>query len=195
MDSRFGRREIARPTAPREEYAVILDFLPNGYPLASSQFRNRPIAQAIGTKYYTLLEISPKKDVTVSLGEKVYIGPDERPKVEVIVGRMPYDKLTATARSELDHVLKDMIQLDEPKFIDFFNRAGPLSMRMHSIELIPGIGKKVMWDIVNGRDDKPFESFVEMYSRIQHLPELNSAMVKRIIDELQGKDKHKLFTK
>jgi len=194
MDSRNFRRDNTRPQAPREEYALILDYLPNGYPLAN-QFRNRSIAQAIGTKFFTLLEISPKKDVIVSLGEKVYIGPEERPKVEVIMGRMPYNKLTATARSELDHVLREMVKAEEPRFVDFFNRAGPLSMRMHSIELIPGIGKKVMWDIINARDEKPFDTFEEMYKRILHLPELNSAMVKRIIDELQGKDKHKLFTK
>jgi putative nucleotide binding protein len=194
MDTRYIRRDVARPQAPREEYALILDYLPNGYPL-STQFRNRSIAQAIGTKFFTLLEISPKKDVQVALGEKVYIGPDERPKVEVIIGRMPYSKLTATARSELDHVLKEMVKADEERFVFFFNKAGPLSMRMHSIELIPGIGKKVMWDIVNARDDKPFDNLEDMYARIPHLPDLHSAMVKRIIDELQGKDKHKLFTK
>ena len=194
MDSRYTRRDATRPTAPREEYAIILDFLPNGYPL-STQFRNRPIAQAIGTKYFTLLEISPKKDAALSLGEKVYIGPEERPKVEIIIGRMPYDKLTATARSELEHVIKEMVLSEEVRFVEFFNRAGPLSMRMHSIELIPGIGKKVMWDVINARDDKPFESFEDMYARILHLPDINSAMVKRIIDELQAKDKHRLFTK
>ncbi|MFT4309781.1 MAG: DUF655 domain-containing protein [Candidatus Woesearchaeota archaeon] len=194
MDSRFGRREYARPQSPREDHAIILDYLPNGYPLAS-QYRNRAIAQTIGTKYYTLLEISPKKDAALSLGETVYIGPDERPKVELIVGRMPYSKLTATAKSELDHVLKEIVNNEEQRFVDFFNRAGPLSMRMHSIELIPGIGKKVMWDIINARDEKPFESFEDMYERILHLPDLSTAMVKRIVDELQSKDKHRLFTK
>jgi len=195
FDSR-DRRDAFRKPSPKEEHAIILDFLPNGYPLSNiPSYKKRAIAQAVGVDYFTLLELSPKKDHSISLGEKVYIGQDEREKIEVIVGRVNYSKLTATARSELNHVLLELVKNNRPKFVEFFNKAGPLSMRMHSIELIPGIGKKVMWDIVEERKDKPFESFEDMHSRVEHLPELETAIVKRIVVELEGKDKHNLFTR
>ena len=50
--------------AIREEYAIILDFVPYGYPL-DTRARNFPVAQAIGKKYLILLELIPKKGVTL----------------------------------------------------------------------------------------------------------------------------------
>ncbi len=181
---------------PREEYAIILDFLPNGYPLSRiPSFKRKPVAQAIGTEHFTLLELSPKKDVVLKIGEKVYIGREERPKIEAIIGRLFFNKLTSTAKAELEHAITNIIEENEERFVDFFNKAGPLSMRMHSIELIPGIGKKVMWEIIEKREEKPFESFEEMYEKIEHLPDLKKAIAKRIISELEGNEKHKLFVK
>ena len=195
FDSR-DRRDGFRKPAPKEEHAIILDFLPNGYPMSNvPSYKKRAIAQAVGIEHFTLLELSPKKDHTVSIGEKVYIGQEEREKIEVIVGRINYAKLTATAKSELNHVLLALVKDSQQRFVEFFNKAGPLSMRMHSIELIPGIGKKVMWDIVEERRAEPFKDFDDLYSRVEHLPELEQAIVKRIVQELEGKDKHHLFTR
>ena len=188
-------RRQRKPT-PREEHAVILDFLPNGYPLANTpSFRKRAIAQTVGKDYFTLLEVAPKDGVTFSIGEEVYVGNDDREKVEVIVGRIQLSKLTATARSELDVYLDTAIDQSDEMIVEFFNKAGPLSMRMHSLELIPGIGKKVMWEIVEERKYEPFKDLKDLNERIEKLPDLHKAIKKRILDELDGKDKHKLFTK
>ncbi len=180
----------------REDYAIVLDFLPNGYPLSRiPSFKRKPIVQAIGTQHFTLLELAPKKDVNLIIGEKVYIGREERDKIEAILGRLYFNKLTSTAKAELEHAIMNIIEEDEKRFVDFFNKAQPLSMRMHSIELIPGIGKKVMWEIIEKREEKEFESFEEMYERIEHLPDLKKALAKRILKELEGNEKHKLFVK
>ncbi len=185
-----------KKNTPREEYAIILDFLPNGYPLSRiPSFKRKPVIQALGTKYFTLLELAPKKDANITIGEKVYIGREERDKIEAILGRLYFNKLTSTAKAELEHAILNIIEDDEKRFVDFFNKAQPLSMRMHSIELIPGIGKKVMWEIIEKREEKEFESFEEMYERIEHLPDLRKALTKRILLELEGNEKHKLFVK
>lgn len=196
MEQRDSRDRRQRRPTPREERAIVLDYLPNGYPLSDTpSYRKRAIAQAVGAEYFTLLEVSPKQGESFSIGEEVYVGSDDRDKVEVIVGRIPLAKLTATARAELDHILDERVAADEGRFVEFFNKAGPLSMRMHSIELIPGIGKKVMWEIVEERKYDPFTSFANMHERIEKLPDLKKGIKKRILDELDGKDKHKLFTK
>ena len=196
MEGRERERRMRKPS-PREEHAVVLDYLPNGYALSDTpSYRKRAIGQAIGVDYFTLLEVSPKQGLSFSIGERIYVGSEDRDKVEVIVGRIPLSKLTATARAEIELFLEERIKSDEGRFVEFFNRAGPLSMRMHSIELIPGIGKKVMWEIIEERDRvEPFKSFEDMYARIDKLPDLAKGIKKRILDELDGKDKHKLFTK
>jgi len=40
-----------------EDYAIILDFLPLGYVKeGSNSYKRKPVAQAIGTEEFTLLE-------------------------------------------------------------------------------------------------------------------------------------------
>ena len=75
----------------REDYAIILDFLPYGYPLENKMI---PIAQAIGKNNFTLLQIVPRKGMKFEIGEEVYIGEKKRDKVQYILGRCPREKLT-----------------------------------------------------------------------------------------------------
>ncbi len=77
--------------------------------------------------------------------------------------------------------------------MDFFNKAVPLTTRMHSLELLPGIGKKHLWDILAQRRAKPFESFSDIQNRIEMLPDPKKMVIKRIMNELEEKDRHKLF--
>ena len=75
----------------KEEKAIILDFLPYGYPLEKKMM---PLAQAIGTEHLTLLQLIPRREVKFEVGEEVYIGEGKRDKVQYILGRCPREKLT-----------------------------------------------------------------------------------------------------
>ena len=179
----------------KEENAIVLDVLPNGYP-----FDNRPshkktaIVQALGETNFTLLELVPKKGVTIQPGETLYIGERVREKIHHISGRLSMDKLTATAKSELEYIVKDIVKNREADFVNFFNKAGPLSTRMHQLELLPGLGKKHMWEILEKRDEKPFDSFDDLKKRVKLLPNPEKAVIKRIIAEISGTEKYKIFT-
>ncbi|RME55297.1 DUF655 domain-containing protein [Candidatus Woesearchaeota archaeon] len=178
----------------KEEHAIILDFLPHGYPFDTrAMHRKTPIALALGKEHFTLLELVPKKDVTLQPGEEIYIGEGKRDKVHHIVGRIPFEKLTETAKGELEFVVKDLVEKNKDKFIDFFNKSGAISMRRHQIELLPGIGKKHMWQILEERKEKPFESFEDLKNRVKLLPDPEKAVVKRILMEIKGEDKYRLF--
>jgi putative nucleotide binding protein len=180
---------------PKEEVAIVLDFLPNGYPFDNRPaHRKTPVAQAIGTDRFTLLELVPKKEVFVQPYEEVYIGEGKREKIHHIMGKLPSDKLTTTASAELEFVLKDLVKKKEADFVEFFNKAQPLTMRMHVLELLPGFGKKHMWEILEVRKESPFVSFEDMKKRVKLLPDPEKAIVKRIIQELSGNEKHHLFT-
>jgi putative nucleotide binding protein len=180
----------------REETAIVLDFLPNGYPFDSRpMFRKTPIVQALGKKYFSLLELVPKKDITLQPGQEVYIGEGKRDQIHHIIGKLSIIKLTSTANSELEFMIKSLIEKNEKEFVDFFNNAQPLSTRMHQLELLPGMGKKHMWEVIEARKDKPFESFSDLKARVKLIPDPKKAIQKRILLEMEGLEKHLLFVK
>lgn len=178
----------------KEEKALVLDFLPNGYPFDDRPtYKKSPVAQAIGTSHFTLLELVPKKSIFLQPLEEVYIGEGKREKIHHIVGRLPITKLTGTAKTELDYVIKDVVNKNEDKFIAFFNNSRPLTTRMHQLELLPGLGKKHMWEIIDKRREEPFKSFDDIRDRVKLMPDPKKVIIKRILAELQGKEKHRIF--
>ena len=180
----------------REEKAIVLDFLPNGYPFEDRPgARKMPIVQAIGKEYYALLELVAKREVQLSPGNEIYIGEGKREQIHHIVGKLPMHKLTPTARQELEFVIKDIIDKNQEKFVDFFNRAQPLSTRMHQLELIPGLGKKHMWEIIDARETKPFTSFDDLKARVKLMPDPKKAIIRRILRELSGSEKYYIFVR
>lgn len=183
-----------------EENATILDFLSLGYVRSDgSKFRGKPVAQAIGNDYFTLFELSPKNGVDLEIQESVFIGKGKRDKVGKIA-RLDYENLTATSRIEIDYAIEDIVKNNEEKFIDFFNTAGGVSIKLHKLELIPGIGKKHMNAILDARKVKPFESFEDLSERVPALTNPVGMIVNRVKQELntteskRGKKKYYLFT-
>ena len=180
----------------KEEKAIVLDFLPNGYPSDTRpMYRKSSIAQAIGLNNFILLELVPKKGIFLQPYEEVYIGEGKREKIHHIIGRLAFEKLTTTAKSELEFVIKDLVKKNQTKFVDFFNKAQPLTTRMHQLELLPGLGKKHMWEILEARKEKAFESLADIKKRVKLMPDPEKAIIKRIIAEIKGKEKHRLFAK
>ncbi len=178
----------------REEKAIILDFLPNGYPSDTRPAHMKTaVAQAIGANHFILLELVPKKGVFLKFEQEVYMGEGKRDEIHHISGRINFLKLTQTAKMNLEDLLKRLVTESEQKFIEFFNKAGPINARRHQLELIPGIGKKHMWEILEQREEKEFESFQDLKDRVKLMPNPESAIIKRIILELNEEDKHKLF--
>ena len=180
----------------REEVAVVLDFLPNGYPDDTRpSHRKTPIVQAIGKKNFTLLELVPKKGVFLQPSQEVYIGEGKREEIHHINGAVSFEKLTHSAKQELDFVVTDLVNKNQQPFIDFFNNAGPISTRRHMLELIPGVGKKHMWEILDERKGEPFKSFEDIASRVKLISDPKKGVIKRILMELKGEDKRKIFVR
>jgi len=175
----------------KEEHAIILEYLPNGYPLEK---KIMPIAQAIGESNLTLLELVPRRDVVLELGEKVYIGEDKRDKIYYILGKLNKEKLTESAKEELLEFIEKFVENKKEPFIDFFNKSEAINKRIHQIELLPGLGKKHMKEILKQRQEKAFETFEDMKNRIQNLPDPEKAVAKRIFQELTNIERYNLFT-
>jgi len=174
----------------KDDYVIVLDFLPHG---KASDRRVEPLAQALGEKFFNLLEVIIREDTEVKPKERIYVGGEKRDKVKYIRDRIDYNSLTSYAKTELEDVLSEIISKDEKRFVNLFNIAGPLSTRMHTLELLPGIGKRHLWDILNERKKKQFESFKDLQERVTMLPDPKRMIIKRILNELEGKDRHRLF--
>jgi len=190
-------REVDRRVL-KEEYAYVLDFLPNGNPFDTHHpsHRIKPIAQAVGDKFFTLLEFHTKQGIYVTQGEKVYVGftrKELRDKVEYVWGGVVlYDELTSVAKSYLPEAVRKIISEKERIFVEFFNVAEPITIKLHSLELLPGIGKKSMWLILDERKKKRFESFSELQQRTKIVDPMK-LIIDRILIEIQGKDRYYLF--
>lgn len=182
------------PKEAREEYVIVLDFLPHGYPFDKRPIHKKTaIVQAIGKTHFTLLELVPKKDIFLQPYQEIYVGEGKRDEVHHIIGKLPVDRLTQTAKKELEFVVKDVVKKNPKIFVDFFNKAQPLTTRMHQLELLPGLGKKHMWQIIEERKDKEFADFDDLKKRVKLLPDPEKAVIKRVLSEIQGKEKYCLF--
>jgi putative nucleotide binding protein len=177
-----------------EEYAYVLDYLPYGRSSDKSRHLVVPTVQIMGEQFFTLLESELKVGATVVVEERIYIGRDRREKVDRIISRINYDQLTANAKAEIIPLIDELVKKQEKRFVDFFNNSQPVTPRMHSLELLPGIGKKSMWTIINAREKKPFTSYKEIQDRTG-LTDVQKISAKRILEELSTETKYRLFTR
>lgn len=176
----------------KEETAIILDYLPNGYPLEKKMM---PIAQAIGKKSLILLELVPRRGISLEIGEEVYIGEGKRDKIYYILGRLNREKITESAKNQLQELIEKVVKEREEEFIQFFNKSDAINKRLHQLELLPGFGKRHMQEILKQRKEKKFESFEDMKKRVQNLPDPERAVQKRIFNELINLERYNLFVK
>jgi putative nucleotide binding protein len=177
-----------------EENAYLLDFLAHGRPGARAAYRAGALVQLVGEEYFTLLEAILREESVAKTGDKVHVGKEQRTEITYIMGRIGYEELTSTAKMELPNVVEKIILNREKWFINFFNTAQAITPRMHSLELIPGIGKKYMWQIINERERKPFEKFNDLQNRA-NIPSPAKLIAKRVLEELEGDSKYRLFTR
>jgi putative nucleotide binding protein len=177
-----------------EDYVYILDYLAAGTP----GHRRESSAYGVGESQFTLLELLPRHDVSLVIGERVYVGKDKdkREKISKVKGRVTYDELTAAAHGELLYIIIDIVKDNEEQFVKFYNECPSISTRYHALELLPGLGKKTMREIVSERRKQPFESFEDIADRVTHLTHPEKLVAKRVEEELRDSDqKYRLFTR
>lgn len=178
-----------------EDYAFILDYLPHGR-ADKRGFRREPIAYAIGESEFKLFELTPKDNAALTVGDRVYIGKNVEMRLEIlhVKRRVRYDDLTNAAHSELPFVLMQIVKDREDVFVKFYNEARAITTRFHMLELLPGLGKKSMWAIIEERKKKPFESFEDIGERVSSVHHPEKLIAKRIEQELaEAEQKYHIF--
>lgn len=188
IDRRTGQK-LKNGDFLMEENAYVLEYLPAG---RSSDPKKEPIVQLLGCQFFTLLEATVKPDASLVLGKKVYVGKEGREDVNRIKRKITFEELTTSAKEAIIHVLKTLIEEREKEFVNFLNKARPISIRVHTLDLLPGIGKRHMEMIVREREAKPFESFDDVRKRVPGVDPV-SVFANRILGEIKGTERHNLF--
>jgi len=157
-----------------EDYARILDHLPQGHP-DRARFQREPLAYALGEDEFKLFELVPKEGVTLLAGDRAYIGKDalQRAHIQHVKRRVGFEELTTAAQNELPLLIAEIVREKEERFVRFFNEAQAITTRFHMLELLPGLGKKTMWAILEERKKGPFKAFEDLAKRVPmvHHPE------------------------
>ena len=184
-------------TAESPTHAVVLDFLPHGRPDDDRpQYKKSPLAYALEESEFRLLELAFGDDADVGIGDRIVVEPrSEREAIER-VRDVDFEDLSNAASSELEYVAADVVDRHERRFVDFYNDAQPITLRLHQLNLLPGIGKKLRNNILDERKRGPFESFADLEERVSGLHHPKDVLVERVMEELRDDDlKYKAFVR
>ncbi|MFB6119690.1 MAG: DUF655 domain-containing protein [Halobacteriaceae archaeon] len=170
--------------------AVVLDFLPRGRSEDERpQYQRSPVALALGIQSFRCFEMSLADDSGITIGDRVVVSPpNERDEGITDVNEIGYDDLTGGAQSELEYAVAEIVEADEERFVDYYNDAQPITLRLHQLDLLPGIGDTLRNAVLDERKRSPFDSFEDVESRVDGLHDAKEKIVERILEELRGED-------
>lgn len=149
------------------------------------------IGQVLGEQLFMLFEVLLKEDTKADIFDRIYIGPGPKANIDIIIQRIGYEALTSIAKIRLEDIIRRIIASTERRWIEFFNNAGPITPKLHTLELLPHIGKKKMWIIIKERELKPFMNFKDIEDRTGIDPV--KAICGRVLEELMFDQKYYLF--
>lgn len=153
------------------------------------------IAEGVGEEGFTFLECVAPADAKFQVGDRVAVE-DEDGRIDHVRSRLTIDELSAVAMQALQEAVTALVEHNEGRFVEVFNTAGPLSIRRHQLDLIPGVGEARRNRILDERDRQPFAGFEDLTDRVQGLSEPESLVAQRIVTELVDQDvQYRLFVK
>ena len=128
-----------------------------------------------------------KTGAVINIGDRVYIGKDaaKRTAIDHVKRRIGYDDLSNMASSELEYSVEAIVKANETRFIRFYNEAGPVTIKKHLLEELPGLGKKTMMAILEERDKNgPFKGYEDLVTRVPAVKSPEKLIVARIVLEI-----------
>jgi putative nucleotide binding protein len=172
--------------------AVVLDVLAHGRTEDDRpQYQKQPLVYALGVEDFELFECVASDPGDLSIGDRIDVYDTE---VLERVNRIDHDDLPSGAASELEYAVEDLVAAEEQRFVDFYNDAQPITLRLHRLNLLPGIGKKLRNNVLDERERRPFQSFEDLEARVSGLHNPEEILVERIMEELREEDlKYRTF--
>lgn len=176
-----GRRDQPRPepeALKSETHARILE-----------HDAGTGIATAMAEKSLAFCRLKLKGNEVKTLNHRLYIGKDasKRTEVAAILGMAHLDKMSNMARQDMPNLIQLFIEEHGQYFVDeFYNKAGPMSLKQHSYELLPDVGPVKARNMVKARDQVGvFASMDELNA----LAKIKGAelLAQRFVEEIEDK--------
>ena len=175
---------------------AILDLLLHGHPEEDKpSWAKTPIAQVLTFPDFVLYEVKVKKNSDIEVQEqKTYEEFLNEEKLKEVIKKIDYNDLTSTSKALILSILEKEVLKFEEEFINFFNNSTSITPRMHALKLLPGVGQKHMWEIIEARQRQKFGTFQDISDRTS-ISKPTKLIAQRIIKELQRDVKYYLFSK
>ena len=175
---------------------VILDLLMHGHLNEDKpSWAKTPIAQVLTFPDFVLYEVKINKNSDLKVQEQetyeVFLNED---KLRDVLNKIDYNDLTNTSKALIPPILEKGVLQFEEEFINFFNNSTSITPRMHALKLLPGIGQKHMWEILETRERQKFVTFQDISDRTS-ISAPAKLIAQRIVKELQRDVKYYLFSK
>jgi putative nucleotide binding protein len=181
----------------RERDVVILDVLLHGHveddrPIWSKE----SLVQVITLPDFVLYEVRFNRDSDIKVQEKDTYGNFRKEnKLGDVLRKINYDDLTNTSKALIESIIENAVKEYEDLFINFFNNSTSITPRLHALKLLPGIGQKHMWEIIEARERQEFNTFQDIIDRTS-ISSPEKVIAQRIIKELQREGiKYYIFSK
>jgi putative nucleotide binding protein len=148
------------------------------------------VVTAITEKGLKCCRLKVKGNDLLTLNHRLYIGTDTSRRVEVtaILGMAHLDKMSNMARQDLPVAIQRFVEEHAQYFVDeFYNKAGPMSLKQHSYELLPDVGPVKARNMVKAREQVGvFASMDELNA----LAKINGAelLAQRFVEEIEDRN-------
>ncbi len=175
---------------------AILDLLIHGHPEEDKpSWAKTPIAQVLTFPDFVLYEVKVNKNSDIEIQEqKTYEEFLNEMKLKEVLKKIDHNDLTSTSKALIQPILEKEVLKYEEEFINFFNNSTSITPRMHALKLLPGVGQKHMWEILEARQRQKFGTFQDISDRTS-ISNPTKLIAQRIIKELQRDVKYYLFSK
>ena len=175
---------------------AILDLLLHGHPEEDKpSWAKTPIAQVLTFPDFVLYEVKVNKNSNIEVQEqKTYEEFLMEEKLKDVIKKIDHKDLTNTSKALIQPILEKEVLKYEEEFINFFNNSTSITPRMHALKLLPGVGQKHMWEIIEARQRQKFGTFQDISDRTS-ISKPTKLIAQRIIKELQRDVKYYLFSK
>ena len=113
------------------------------------------VVTALTEKGMKCCRLKVKGSDVLPLNHRLYIGTDAKRREEVtaILGMAHFDKMSNMAQKDLPVAVELFVAEHAQYFVDeFYNKAGPISLKQHSYELLPDVGPVKARNMVKARE-------------------------------------------
>ena len=181
-----GNRGQGRQNQPRSEPKELKD---ESWARLLEHDVKGGVATVMAEKSLMFCRLKMKESELIPINQRIYIGKDRSKRTEVlgILGMAHLDKMSNMARQDMPSLVQMFVEEHGQYFVDeFYNKAGPMSLKQHSYELLPDVGPVKARNMVKARDGVGvFASMDELNA----LAKIKGAelLAQRFVEEMEDK--------